>query len=108
MMTGNPDSEFVMLPVIQSRGTVDDSLIKGSQMTYFLQDNRDRSRDGISDDLPLVIFENVSGINLPPGYHYWCGSPVCFHGIIFDYRYYYTHSGRGRGTYVVMTGDNTF
>ena len=108
MMTGKPESEFVMLPVIQSRGTVDDSLIKGSEMTYFLQDNRNRSLDGTLDDLPLATFENVSGINLPPEYHYWCGSPVCFHGIIFDCRHFYTHSDRGRGTYVVMIGDNTF
>jgi hypothetical protein len=77
-------------------------------MTYCLQDNCNKTLDGILGDLPFVIFENVSGINLPPGYDYWCSSPVCFHGIIFDCRHYYTHSSRGRGKYVVMTGDNTF
>jgi hypothetical protein len=107
-MTRKSEREFVMLPVIQSRDIIDDISIKGREMTYFLKDNLNGFLDGTLDELPLVIFENDSGINLPPWNHYWCNSPVCFHSIKFDRRHCYTHGGRGRGKYVVMTGGSTF
>ena len=107
-MTRKSEREFIMLPVIQSRGIINDILIKGREMTYFLKDKLNGFLNGTLNELPLIIFENDSGINLPPWHYYWCNSPVCFHSIKFDRRNSYTHSGRGRGKYLVMTENNTF
>ena len=38
MMTRKSEREFVILPVIQSRGIIDDILIKGREITYFFKD----------------------------------------------------------------------
>jgi hypothetical protein len=69
-MTRKSKREFVMLPVIQSRDIIDDISINSREMTYFLKDNLIGFLDGTLGELPLVIFENDSGINLPPWHHY--------------------------------------
>jgi hypothetical protein len=59
-----------MLPVIQSRDIIDDISINSREMTYFLKDNLIGFLDGSLYELPLVIFENDSSINLTPWHHY--------------------------------------